>query len=102
MVVKLKDIMLNDTPKCRSAVSKMAHRLHETHKTHRPHYENALCSTTLQSIGVGGAKLKEVLFKMSPKSPECWTPLEDFVLKLCLKCPKCGRPGLFRRRLAIP
>ena len=60
MIVRLKNIMLNDTPKCRSAVSRMAHRPHKTHKTHkthrphRPHYENALCSTTLQSVGVGG------------------------------------------------
>jgi hypothetical protein len=35
MIVKLKCLVLNDTPKCRNWLSKMAHKTHKTHKTHR-------------------------------------------------------------------
>ena len=70
MIVKLKNITLNDTPKCRSAGSCTvcyAGRMGETVYAQRhskvsecgqlhgllcwPHGRNSLCSTTIQSVG---------------------------------------------------
>ena len=60
MVVKLKTVVLNDTPKCRSREARECGseklKARKARKVESGESGNVLCSTTLQSVGVGYEK----------------------------------------------
>ncbi|MFA6102777.1 MAG: hypothetical protein WC721_11360 [Victivallaceae bacterium] len=85
----MKGIVLNDTPKCRSRLSKMAHKTHRTRIS-----KNVLYSTTLQTVGVGCPKWfwcsavragRGIGTSLAER--EHYT--EDIVRSRCPICPKC-------------